>query len=77
LAIITISLYANCVVTASVVLCAGYAIAANTNIYNKRKVWVKRFADAYYKSEESIAKDVTCLENKEVTSLIKVKLRQS
>jgi hypothetical protein len=46
---------------------------------------VKRFADAYYKDEEDIAKGVTCLKDKEsvqkrkkvITSLIKIKLRQS
>jgi hypothetical protein len=73
----TISLYVNCVVIANVVLCASYAVAANASVYNKRKVWVKKFADACYKSKEGIAKGIICFKNKEVTSLIKVKLRQS
>jgi hypothetical protein len=58
-------------------LCAGCAVAANANVCNKRKVWVKRFTDAYYKGEEDIAKGVTCLKDKEVTSLVKVELRRS
>jgi hypothetical protein len=77
LVILTIFLYADYVITAGVVLCAGYAVAANTGIYNKRKVWVKRFADVCYKSKKDVAKGVTCPKNKKVTSLIRVELRRS
>jgi hypothetical protein len=59
-----IFLYTDYVVAASVVLCAGYAVAANTNTYNKRKVWVKGFANACYKGKKDITKDVTYPKNK-------------
>jgi hypothetical protein len=64
-------------VAVSVVLCAGYTVIANINVYNKRKVWVKKFANVYYKDKKSIVKGVICSKDKKVTSLIKVKLRQS
>jgi hypothetical protein len=59
---------------AGVVLCISYAITA-----------VKRFANACYKGEESIAKDVVCPKDKEsvqkrkgvIASLIEVELRRS
>jgi hypothetical protein len=74
---VAISLYANYVITAGVVSCAGYAVTADADVYNRRKVWVKGFADACYRGEEDVTKGVTYPENKKVTSLIKVKLRQS
>jgi hypothetical protein len=73
---VAISLYVDYVITASVVLYADCAITADTNICDKRKVWVKRFANACYKNEKSIAKDVTCSKNKEIISLIKIKLKR-
>jgi hypothetical protein len=51
---VTILLYTDCVVIASVVLCAGYVI-----------VVVKRFADTCYKGEESVAEGVVCCKDKE------------
>jgi hypothetical protein len=77
LATVIIFLYTDYVMTAGVVSCAGYAMTADTSVYNRRKVWVKRFADACYKDEKGVAKGVTCPKNKEVTSPVKVKLRQS
>jgi hypothetical protein len=76
LAIITIFLYTNYIVIAGVVLCANCAVIANINICDKEKVWVKEFTNACYKGEEGVIKGITCFKNKEVTSLIKVKLRQ-
>jgi hypothetical protein len=46
---VTIFLYANCVVAAGVILCAGCTIAA-----------VKGFTDACYKGEKGVAEGVTC-----------------
>jgi hypothetical protein len=82
---VAIFLYADYVVTAGVVLCASYAVAANTSVCGKRKVWVKRFADACCKSKEGIIRGVICPKNKEsvqsrekvVVSLIEVELRRS
>jgi hypothetical protein len=73
LATVAISLYADCVITAGAVLCAGYAVAA-----------VKGFADACCKGGEGVTKGVICREDKEgkqrreklVASPVKVKLRQ-
>jgi hypothetical protein len=70
---VTISLYANYVITAGAVLCVDCAVAT-----------VKRFADTCYKSKEDIAKDIICFKNKKsvqrhkevIISLIKVKLRR-
>jgi hypothetical protein len=70
---VAIFLYADCVIAAGVVLCAGYAIAA-----------VKRFADACRKSEEGITRGVVCPKDEEsvrrhkevVISPVKVKLRR-
>jgi hypothetical protein len=70
---VAIFLYADCVVAAGVVLCAGYAMAA-----------VKGFAGACRKGEEGVAKGVVCCENREgeqrreelIASLVKVELRQ-
>jgi hypothetical protein len=72
LAIITIFLYADCVIAVSAVLCAGYAITA-----------VKRFADICYKGEKGIAKGIVCCKDRKgkqrrkelIVSLVKVKLR--
>jgi hypothetical protein len=63
--------------TAGIVSCAGYAVAADTSVCDKRKVWVKGFADACRKGEEGVAKGVTCPKDKEVTSLVRVELRRS
>jgi hypothetical protein len=70
---VTISLYANYVVAASAVLCAGYTI-----------IVVKGFVGACYKGKEGVAKGVVCRKDEEdkqrrkelVASLIKVKLRR-
>jgi hypothetical protein len=43
---------------------AGYVIAAGAGVFSKRKVWVKGFADAYYKS-------VTCYKDKGVVACYK------
>jgi hypothetical protein len=63
---VAISLYADFVVAAGAVWCAGCAVAA-----------VKGFANACYKSKEGIAKGVACPEDGEVTSPVRVELRRS
>jgi hypothetical protein len=71
---VAISLYADCVVAAGAVWCAGCAVAA-----------VKGFADACRKGEEGIARGVVCPEDEEsarrrervVTSPVEVELRRS
>jgi hypothetical protein len=73
LAIVAIFLYANCVVAASAVLSASYAIAA-----------VKGFAGACHKGKESVAEGVVCRKDKKgerkreelVTSPVRVELRR-
>jgi hypothetical protein len=69
-----IFLYTDCVIAASVILCAGYAITT-----------IKGFANAYRKSEKDIIKGVIYPKNKKsvqrrkevIASLIKIKLRRS
>jgi hypothetical protein len=73
---VAIFLYADYVVAAGVVLCAGCAVTANAGESDKRKVWVKGFVDACCKDKEGVAKGVICLKDREVISLIKVELRR-
>jgi hypothetical protein len=69
-----IFLYADCVVAAGAVWCAGCVVTA-----------VKRFTDACYRGEKGIARGVVCLEDEEsvqkrkgvITSPVEVKLRRS
>jgi hypothetical protein len=71
---VAISLYADFVVAAGAVWCAGCAVAA-----------VKGFADACCKGEEGIARGVACPEDEEsvrsreevITSPVEVELRRS
>jgi hypothetical protein len=70
---VAISLYADCVVAAGAVSCAGCAVAA-----------VKGFADACRRGEEGVAEGVVCREDGEgerrreelIASPVRVKLRR-